>query len=332
MFIDGSPRMSDGLVSDAARLARIVVDVTGMSMSSPQVDVTADGRDFEFVLSAEQKAGRRFQLAACFSKSVLSDAVFNYPLARRMAVLMESPIDVCYQEIDEVVRRFPLVLTHQRALIARGPPFLPLMFGTNWLGASDVEATSKLQATLPEKTGLVSFLGSLDHANSGAYRFRREIAELALRRGDVECFGKGIRPVAGKYEAIAPFRFSIAMENAASDYYFSEKLIDCLLLETVPIYYGCPGIGDMFDERGMLCFRTADELVAILDSLTPERYRSMLPYARANKERAISEHWHNHAALFKRLAEVLPSDFIGAADRACRPASRFTRLWRRWSL
>lgn len=304
---------------------QVLIDVQGEQSCLPHCSASVGHRDLHFLVDPSLKVAKRFHVAACFSKVALTDAVYHYPRNRRIAVLTESPIDACYQRIDEVMRRFPIIFTHQRDLLARGEPFLPLMFGTNWLGIRDDEATEAVLNQHPQKTAMVSFIGSLEHPNHGAYRFRREIAEYALQRGDVECFGKGIRPVAGKRDALAPFRFSIAMENAAADHYFSEKLIDCLLLETIPVYYGCAGIGELFDPRGLLCFNSREELGEILDSLTAERYEQMRPYALANKQKAIAERWHDHAGLFARLADAMPTTFL---DSASRPLMRSGRLGR----
>lgn len=41
--------------------------------------------------------------------------------------------------------------------------------------------------------------------------------------------------------------FSVAIESTSENNYFSEKLIDCLLTKTIPIYWGCPNISDFFD-------------------------------------------------------------------------------------
>ena len=142
------------------------------------------------------------------------------------------------------------------------------------------------------------------------------------------CYGKGIRPSPGKREAIAPFMFSIAMENAASDHYFSEKLIDCLLLDTVPIYYGCRGIGELFDPRGMLRFDSREELAAHLDALTPERYQEMLPFLLSNKEKAVAQRWHSHGGLFGRLAEALPGTMCEGQGQGRLAGSRLAAWWR----
>lgn len=308
------------------------VDVTGMSMSLPELTVARRAQRVRFVVESGRKLGLPVHLAAFFSKSVLSDAVFDYPRPMRVAVLTESPIDTCYREIDEVVRRFPVVFTHQRNLVARGGPFRPLMFGTNWLGISDDDSTRDALLAHPSKTGDVSFIGSLEHPDEGPYRVRREIAKYVLSRGDVECYGKGIRPIAGKREAIAPYRFSIAMENATSDDYFSEKLVDCLLLETVPIYYGCPRISELFNPRGLISFSTRDELARILDDLTPARYEQMRPFILENKAKVVAERWHNHAGLFERLAEALPDSIAVSTPIRHGSGLRIARGWRRLGL
>ena len=47
-------------------------------------------------------------------------------------------------------------------------------------------------------------------------------------------------------------QFHIAIESTSTINYFTEKLIDALITKTVPIYWGCPNIGDFFDTRGII--------------------------------------------------------------------------------
>ena len=46
--------------------------------------------------------------------------------------------------------------------------------------------------------------------------------------------------------------FSLAVENVAQDDYFTEKLLDCFLTRTVPIYWGCPNAAAYFDPEGIV--------------------------------------------------------------------------------
>jgi hypothetical protein len=48
------------------------------------------------------------------------------------------------------------------------------------------------------------------------------------------------------------YQFSLVIENSRQKNYFTEKLIDCLITKTIPIYWGCPNISDWFDTRGWI--------------------------------------------------------------------------------
>ena len=41
--------------------------------------------------------------------------------------------------------------------------------------------------------------------------------------------------------------YSVAVESSNEPNYFTEKLIDCLITKTIPIYWGCPNISEYFD-------------------------------------------------------------------------------------
>jgi hypothetical protein len=80
--------------------------------------------------------------------------------------------------------------------------------------------------------------------------------------------------------------FSIAVESSYEKNYFTEKLIDCLLTKTVPIYWGCPNIGDFFDDRGIIMFETYEEFLIKINSINEKTYNEMKPYIDANYEKA----------------------------------------------
>ena len=104
----------------------------------------------------------------------------------------------------------------------------------------------------------------------------------------VDLFGRGINPIDSKLDALINYAFSIGIENKAAvdDYYWTEKLNDCLLTGTVPIYYGCPNISKFFNMDGILTFTTQEELDDILNNLSFERYESMMPAIKDNLKRA----------------------------------------------
>ncbi|MCE3231558.1 MAG: hypothetical protein K0R52_1486, partial [Alphaproteobacteria bacterium] len=81
-------------------------------------------------------------------------------------------------------------------------------------------------------------------------------------------------------------QFTIAIENSRQAYYFSEKLLGCFMALSVPIYIGCPNIGEYFDTRGMLIAKDPEDVLRIVRTLTPDTYTKMLPYLEENKRRA----------------------------------------------
>ena len=52
---------------------------------------------------------------------------------------------------------------------------------------------------------------------------------------------------------------------------------------TIPIYWGCPSIGDFFDINGIITFNTIDELNIILNSIDGE-YEKRIKYININYE------------------------------------------------
>ena len=49
-----------------------------------------------------------------------------------------------------------------------------------------------------------------------------------------------------------PYRYTIAVENSAHDNYFTEKIIDALLSECLPFYWGCPNFATHIDPRAFI--------------------------------------------------------------------------------
>jgi len=47
----------------------------------------------------------------------------------------------------------------------------------------------------------------------------------------------------------------------------TEKILDCFLTGTIPIYYGCPNVNDVFDINGIYTFKTKDELSVIIENI-----------------------------------------------------------------
>jgi hypothetical protein len=90
-----------------------------------------------------------------------------------------------------------------------------------------------------------------------------------------------------KINSFRPYQFSLCMENTSHENYFSEKITDCILNKTIPIYWGCSNIGDFYNAEGILQFKNPDEAIKIINNLTPEYYNSKLDVIEENYKKAF---------------------------------------------
>ena len=144
----------------------------------------------------------------------------------------------------------------------------------------------------PEKSRMVSLIASEKNNHEGhklRHEIIREIDRLLL---DVDIIGRKYRPIKDKVEGLSNYRYSVVIENSQQKYYFTEKLIDALVCETVPIYWGAPDIDEYFDSRGIIHCKSFEDIIHALHSMSIEDYRSRMPAIMKNKKTAIDEFSH----------------------------------------
>lgn len=145
------------------------------------------------------------------------------------------------------------------------------------------------------KSKMCSIIASTKSATSGQ-RMRQAVIDY-FGKDKMDVFGRGRdKPIESKKEGLCDFRYSVIIENIKQDYYFTEKVIDCLSVGCVPIYFGCPGINKFFNGDGILTFDTISELGYLLDSvISEEHYNSKLSHIKKNMEIAksyrVAEDW-----------------------------------------
>jgi len=76
----------------------------------------------------------------------------------------------------------------------------------------------------------------------------------------------------GKQIVFSNSMFGIAIENFSHRGYFSEKILDCFLMRTIPIYCGCSNIDDFFNTEGIILSNNTDDIIHQCNNLTEEFY------------------------------------------------------------
>lgn len=105
---------------------------------------------------------------------------------------------------------------------------------------------------VPEKKMNTSCIASGLSLLKGQRRRLNFIKTLQKEIPSIDFFGKGRHYIPDKTDGLLPYRFSIAIENTSMPYYFTEKITDCFLAYTVPLYYGCKNIGSYFPEKSFI--------------------------------------------------------------------------------
>lgn len=144
---------------------------------------------------------------------------------------------------------------------------------------------------LPNKNKLISMVSSSNSFLPG-HQFRLSV--LNQVKSFVDIYGRGFNFIENKDDGIKDYFYSIAIENDNTDNYFSEKLIDCFMLCTIPIYWGCNYAYEVFDKRGMISLNSytdLNELKKLDKSYYYDNIDSVVEnYFQAQKENRYMDH------------------------------------------
>jgi len=166
----------------------------------------------------------------------------------------------------------------------------------------DYDALSNMP--MPEKTRLISAAIS-NKAITEAHRQRLDfVYRLKAVLGDqLSLLGVGCQPFVDKWDAVAPYRFHLALENAVRPHYITEKLGDAFLGYAFPFYFGAPNIGDHYPDGSYAPIDLSRPEAAIQqicqaidDNLDMQRREQV-----AQARHAVLNQWN----MFPRLVRVL---------------------------
>lgn len=199
-------------------------------------------------------------------------------IKEKIAWLVESPLvePKAYEWIRRWHGNFDKILTFDKQLLRINSKFMFVPYGTTWIRDNKRKINEKFKLCSIVASGKKNLVGQ---------KLRHDVVS---RWGDkIDVYGREYCPIPFKSMALADYMFSVAIENAQSDYYFTEKLIDCFLTGTVPIYWGCPSIDKFFNTDGMIIFNEIDELDNIITNLDRGGYDKRMSAIKENFDRAL---------------------------------------------
>jgi len=177
---------------------------------------------------------------------VPSTLTLNCPPENIWLIVQEPPVELyCWQKkgFGQPAR----VYTPDEAL--RQPKFIHSHGALPW----HVDKTyDELKAQVPvEKTRPLSWITSNTSVLPG-HKTRMRFREHLQKEVDFDLWGRGFTPIADKWDGLAPYRYSLAIENHRCARYWTEKIADCFLSRTMPIYYGAADLALYFPEESFI--------------------------------------------------------------------------------
>ncbi|MEM6843549.1 MAG: glycosyltransferase family 10 [Bacteroidota bacterium] len=164
----------------------------------------------------------------------------------------ESPIDLyrwhtnSFQYFDRVYSFWPK--SHQY----RSDHIHYIQTGLPWHINKSYDELINLPSQAEQKRDAISWVTS-NASNKPGHKIRMSFKRyLEETRFNFDLFGRGFTPIDDKFDAIYPYKYSIAIENFSCNDYWTEKIADCFLSWTMPIYFGCSNIEDYFPKESMI--------------------------------------------------------------------------------
>jgi len=106
---------------------------------------------------------------------------------------------------------------------------------------------------IPPKTRVISTVCSSKRMRHTRHRDRFSLMQVLAEEIDgFDWFGRGVRPLGKKYEAMDPYRYHVVVENHVAPHHWTEKLADALLCECLPFYAGDPAIGEILPSECLI--------------------------------------------------------------------------------
>lgn len=148
--------------------------------------------------------------------------------------------------------------------------------------------------TVPEKIKAISWITSNKKDLPGQ---RKRMSFLQALKKDtslsIDLFGKGINFIADKWDGLAPYRYSIAIENTCSNNYWTEKIADCFLTYTLPIYYGCPNLEKYFPKEAFIRIdinKPFESIEKIKEIIGKDPWEKRLPAIKQARELVLNKY------------------------------------------
>lgn len=233
-----------------------------------------------------------------------SDVSKPYPAERRIYATTEPSLFDCYTsrfEASEISSYYKGLILSWHPKLKDLPQTKIFQPAAKWVGPMEDEKVF----------GVSGFVSGKNSEKFSGYQMRHAIlardSEIKIpsivynHRGKWQ--GQDIPYPLPSKEPAFKYMFHLSIENCREDHYFTEKLIDSFACRTVPLYYGDPSIGDIFNLDGMIILKDGTFMDQI-NSLTVQDYEQRKEAIEDNFKRS-QRYWSFDVNLARSILQGL---------------------------
>lgn len=199
-------------------------------------------------------------------------------------------------------------LTGSQLVILHDPKLFPgvknyLEFPSLMFYSDRIDAGFFLNREGYEKKKKLSFVLSAKNFYVG-HRNRLSLLDKILRSDlEVDIFGRGLDRVIkiedrrykgeieNKYSALLDYEYSLALENSYEQNYLTEKFIDCIVCNTIPIYAGAPNVDTIYHKKGFVSLDiSSPTIIEDIANIIDTGNKRFAVYNSLNKARYFSDY------------------------------------------
>jgi hypothetical protein len=181
---------------------------------------------------------------------------------------------------------FDVILTWDDKILNTCENTTYLPFGHTWFKPDQYEKNHKKEFKIAHLRG--NLLKSYGHQMRWEILDRKNEIKTPTKFFDVYGDRYNIeRARIDKEEVFGDSMFGVAIENFSHRGFFTEKILDCFLLKTIPIYWGCSDINNFFNTEGIITFGNVDDFIYITNNLDENYYHSRKNIIEENYQLAL---------------------------------------------
>lgn len=164
-----------------------------------------------------------------------------------MAIMQEPYHTGDTEWMDKQLDKYRYVLTnHKPSMQPKRAEVIPSHGALHWYVQKSYDELKQMVSP-PDKTKTISCIASSLTRWPG-HKKRVAFVEYIKEHNllNIDFYGKGTNFLEDKWDGVAPYKYSIVIENSELDDYWTEKITDAFLGFSLPFYFGCTNIDKYF--------------------------------------------------------------------------------------